>query len=108
MDKSDMPPPWPQVGAGRWTRWWGYLVRWLVFGVVVSLFQPAGDSQGVLWQHLSVRLALGIAFGVVAATVFTLAENTLNPARTQWKTWLLVLLTWALVKALFVTAIALA
>jgi hypothetical protein len=28
-------------------------------------------------------------------------------ARVQWKTWLLVLLSWALVKALFVTAMAL-
>lgn len=108
MDKSELsPPPWPQVGSGLWTRWWGYLVRWLVFGVVVSVFQPVEDGLDGLWQRLSVRLALGIAFGLVAATVFTLAENTLNTARIRWKTWLLVLLTWATVKALFVTAIAL-
>ena len=33
-------PHWPPVGTGLWTRWWGYLVRWLVFGLVVHLFQP--------------------------------------------------------------------
>jgi len=109
MEKSDLsPPPWPQVGAGLWTRWWGYLARWLVFGIVVGLFQPVDDGVGQLWQRMSLRLALGAAFGLVAATVFTLAENTLNMARVQWKTWLMVLLTWALVKALFVTAMALA
>lgn len=108
MEKSDSAlPPWPQVGAGLWTRWWGYLVRWLVFGVVVGVFQPVDDGVNGLWQRLFVRVALGLAFGLVAATVFTLAENTLNAARVRWKTGLLVVLTWAIVKALFVTALAL-
>nr|WP_315848160.1 hypothetical protein [uncultured Rhodoferax sp.] len=108
MDKSDISsPPWPQVGAGLWTRWWGYLARWLVFGIVVGLFQPVDDGVGELWQRMSLRLALGASFGVVAAILFTMAENIFNTVRVWWKTWLLVLLTWAVVKALFVTAIAL-
>ncbi|WP_141211459.1 hypothetical protein [Rhodoferax sp. TH121] len=108
MDKSELsPPPWPQVGRGLWTRWWGYLARWMVFGVVVSIFQPVDDGVEGLWQRLVVRVVLGLAFGLVAATVFTLAENTLNISRVKWKTGLLVVLTWAVVKALFVTVLAL-
>lgn len=108
MDKSELsPPPWPQVGQGLWARWWGYLVRWMVFGVVVGIFQPVDDGVDGPWQRLLVRVALGLAFGVVAATVFTLAENTLNTARVKWKTGLLVVSTWAVVKALFVTVLAL-
>lgn len=61
MEKSDSAlPPWPQVGAGLWTRWWGYLVRWLVFGVVVGVFQPVDDGVNGLWQRLLVRVALGV------------------------------------------------
>ncbi len=83
------------------------MARWMVFGVVVSIFQPVDDGVDGLWQRLLVRVALGLAFGLVAATVFTLAENTLNTARVKWKTALLVVLTWAVVKALFVTVLAL-
>ncbi|OYQ40259.1 hypothetical protein CHU94_13230 [Rhodoferax sp. TH121] len=79
----------------------------MVFGVVVSIFQPVDDGVEGLWQRLVVRVVLGLAFGLVAATVFTLAENTLNISRVKWKTGLLVVLTWAVVKALFVTVLAL-
>jgi hypothetical protein len=98
---------WPPVGTGLWTRWWGYLARWLLFGVVVSLFQPINDDAGSPWQHRLVQVGLGVLFGLAAALIFTIAENKFNTPRVAWKTWLLVLLTWAIVKAAFVTAIAL-
>ncbi|QDL55662.1 hypothetical protein [Rhodoferax aquaticus] len=98
---------WPPVGTGLWTRWWGYLVRWLVFGVVVALFQPVDETADPLWQHKAQQGALGLLFGFFAAVVFTASENTFNQARTPWKTWLLIVLTWLLVKTAFVTTIAL-
>lgn len=98
---------WPTVGTGLWTRWWGYLARWLVFGVVVALFQPVLDDAEPLWKLKAMQAALGLLFGLVAAVVFTVAENKLNAARVTWKTWTLVVLTWLVVKVCFVTAIAL-
>jgi len=99
---------WPQVGTGPWTRWWGYLVRWLVFGVVVSVFQPVADDLEKFWQQKTFQALFGLLFGFVGAVIFTLAENRLNTPRVKWKTWLIVLATWVVVKTIFVTAIALA
>jgi hypothetical protein len=65
---------WPPIGTGIWMRWWGYLVRWLVFGVIVH--------------------------------VFTVAENTLNTPRVNWKSWLIVLASWLAVKVTFVSVVA--
>jgi hypothetical protein len=99
---------WPPVGTGLWTRWWGYLVRWLVFGVVVSVFQPVGYDLAPFWPQKGFQSALGLLFGLAGAVLFTLAENRLNTPRVRWKTWAIVLATWLTVKTIFVTAIALA
>lgn len=107
MDNTDASKEhWPQVGTGLWTRWWGYLIRWLVFGVVVGLFQPVQEDPAHYWELKAIQAALGVLFGVVAAVVFTVVENKFNTPRVKWKTWGLVMLTWLVVKACFVTAIA--
>lgn len=108
MDNSDASKEhWPQVGTGLWTRWWGYLVRWLVFGVTVSLFQPVQEAPERFWELKAIQAALGVLFGLVAAAIFTVAENKFNTPRVAWKTWLLVVATWLVVKAGFVTVLAL-
>lgn len=94
---------WPH---GTWTNWWRYCVRWLVFAVVVQVFQPVEKtSNGLLVAKLA-QLGTGLLFGLLCAAVFTVAENKLNATRVRWRSWLLVLLTWGLVKACFVTALA--
>jgi len=98
---------WPRVGSGIWTRWWGYLSRWLLFGVVVTVFQPLAGDEDSLWRQRALLALLGLLYGFVAAVVFTVAENTLNTPRVQWKTWLIVLVTCVVVKTIFVTAVAL-
>jgi hypothetical protein len=98
---------WPQVGSGIWTRWWGYLARWLVFGVVVGVFQPVVDDLQPFWREKAFQALLGLLFGFVGAVIFTVAENRLNTPRARWKSWLIVLATWLVVKTIFVTAIAL-
>lgn len=98
---------WPKIGAGVWTRWWGYLARWLVFGVVVSVFQPVADDLGNFWSQKASQGLVGLLFGFACAVVFTVCENKLNTPRVKWKTWLIVGATWFVVKAVFVTVIAL-
>jgi hypothetical protein len=98
---------WPPVGTGIWTRWWGYLSRWLMFGVVVTVFQPVPGDYDSLWRQKALQALLGLLFGFVAAVVFTVAENTLNTPRVKWKTWLIVFATWVVVKTVFVTVVAL-
>lgn len=109
MNNTDsLPPHWPEVGHGRWTRWWGYLVRWLAFGLVVHVFAPVEGPTQALWVEKLQQASVGLGFGLVCAVVFTLAENGLNPRRFRWKTWLLVVLTWLVVKVVFVSTWALA
>jgi hypothetical protein len=38
--------------------------------------------------------------------VFTLAENTLNVIRLKWKSWLIVIATWIVVKVAFVSVLS--
>ena len=107
---SPQPQPpghWPEVGHGVWTRWWGYLVRWLAFGLVVHLFQPVAEDGGVRWLEKLQQALMGLGFGFVCAVVFTVADNKFNVARQSWKTWTLIVLTWLLVKVVFVSALAL-
>jgi hypothetical protein len=56
-------PHWPPVGTGLWTRWWGYLVRWLVFGLVVHLFQPVDSELDLYWIQKLDQALIGLAFG---------------------------------------------
>jgi hypothetical protein len=98
---------WPQVGSGLWTRWWGYLARWLLFGLVVSFYQPTEDQLDPDWLQRLCQALWGLLFGSVCAVVFTLAENTLNVTRAKWKTWALVTATWLVVKVVVVSTLAL-
>ena len=99
-------PHWPPVGTGRWTRWWGYLVRWLVFGLVVHLFQPVDGASNPFWAQKLDQAFMGMSFGLAGAVVFTLTENCFNTPRVRWKSWAIVLATWLLVKTLFVSVLA--
>jgi hypothetical protein len=97
---------WPPVGVGLWTRWWGYLARWLIFGLAVHVFLPAGDGPAPWWQLKLMQAVVGLLFGLVCAVVFTLAENTWNTVRVKWKSWVLVAATWLLIKVVFDSALA--
>jgi hypothetical protein len=92
---------------GRWTRWWGYLFRWLVFGLVVNVLQPVADPQGNFWQQKLVQATIGVAFGFTCAVIFTLCENTFNTPRMAWKSWAILLASWVAGKVIFATGFAL-
>jgi hypothetical protein len=98
---------WPPVGSGIWTRWWGYFSRWVLFGLVVHLFQPADDLQGPLWQNKLMQAVLGLSFGTICAVIFTLSENKFNTPRQTWKSWVIVLASWVAGKVIFATGFAL-
>jgi len=99
-------PHWPPVGSGLWTRWWGYLVRWLVFGLVIHLFQPVDNAGSPYWAQKLDQALMGLSFGLAGAVVFTVAENRFNTPRVRWKSWAIVLATWLFVKTLFVSVLA--
>lgn len=98
---------WPPVGTGLWTRWWGYLARWVIFGLLVHVLVPLPDAPEPWWQQKLVQAAIGLLFGVACAVVFTVTENSWNAARLRWKTWALVVATWLVVKVVFVSTLAL-
>lgn len=96
----------PDLGTGPWTRWRGYLARWLIFGVVVEVYQPVIGPQGHFWQEKLHQTGMGLLFGTLCALVFTLAENTFNVPRVQWKSYVIAVATWLLVKVSFVSTMA--
>jgi hypothetical protein len=100
-------PHWSREPAGRWYRWRGYTVRWLLFGLVVSVFQPVADEAQYLWEEKLWQALTGLLFGAFCALVFTLAENRFNTPRVGWKSGLIVLATWLAVKVVFVSVLAL-
>ncbi len=105
---STLKTPWASTSGGLWYRWRGYTVRWLLFGVIVQLYQPISAGEGPYWQQKLAQLLLGLLFGASCAVVFTAAENTLNRSRVNWKSWLLVIASWLMVKVLFVSVLAIA
>lgn len=82
------------------------MARWLIFGVVVEVYQPVIGPSGHFWQEKLQQTGVGLLFGALCALVFTLAENTFNVPRVQWKSCFLALATWLLVKVSFVSAMA--
>jgi hypothetical protein len=86
--------------------WWGYLFRWLVFGLVVHVFQPVSGDLTYFWVGKLDQILVGLSFGLAGAVVFTVAENTLNTPRVNWKSWLIVLASWLVVKVAFVSVVA--
>lgn len=99
----EIPPP----ATDLWLRWRGYLARWLAFGLVVSVFQPVADPEGVYWTQKLYQSLWGLSFGLVCGLVFTPLENKLNAQGIRWKTWSLVIATWLVVKVVFVSTLAL-
>ncbi len=97
---------WASPDASHWYRWRGYTVRWLIFGGIVGMFQPIVDDIDHYWLQKLYQGLFGLLFGAVCAVVFTLAENKLNGPRDKWKTWLLVISTWLVVKLVFVSVMA--
>lgn len=82
------------------------MVRWLLFGGIVGLFQPIENELDHFWLQKLYQGLFGLFFGAVCALVFTLAENTLNVLRVKWKSWFIVVATWLTVKLVFVSVIA--
>lgn len=99
---------WASSDASHWYRWRGYTVRWLLFGCITGMFQPIADDLDNYWIQKLYQALFGLFFGAVCAVVFTLAENTYNAPRVQWKSWVIVVATWLAVKLVFVTALGLA
>ena len=89
-----------------WTRWWGYLTRWLIFGLAIHIFLPVEEGPQPWWQLKLMQAAVGLLFGLACALVFTLVENRFNTPRVQWKSWAIVVATWLLVKVVFVSTFA--
>ncbi|MDD2882642.1 MAG: hypothetical protein PHQ58_19650 [Rhodoferax sp.] len=98
---------WSGAPLGLWYRWRGYAVRWILFGLAVSVFQPVVDNLDQLWQQKVNQALAGLLFGAACTVVFTPAENAFNTPRVKWKTWALVIATWLIVKVTFVSTIAL-
>ena len=99
--------PWSAEPRGRWYRWRGYTVRWLLFGLIVGVFQPATSDSHPVWLQKLDQVLMGLSFGAVCAGVFTLSENQFNAGRIAWKTWLTVIGTWFAVKVVFASVIGL-
>jgi len=78
----------------------------MVFGLVISIFQPVVDDLAHFWQQKATQALVGLLFGFVCAVLFTVAENKFNTPRVKWKTWAIVVATWLTVKVFFVTAMA--
>ena len=97
---------WATSDAGIWHRWRGYTVRWLLFGEVVQLYQPTVDGPDSYWEQKLYQALMGLVFGATCAVVFTLAENTFNVIRLKWKSWLIVIATWIVVKVAFVSVLS--
>lgn len=96
----------PPVKTGTWYRWRGYTVRWLLFGGIVGLAQPVLEASEHYWLEKLYQGLFGLLFGAVCAMVFTFSENRFNGPRIKWKSWLLVIATWLLVKLVFVSVLA--
>lgn len=96
---------WSKPDSGPWYRWRGYAVRWILFGVIVQMFQSVDDGDHY-WQQKLYQALSGLLFGAVCAVAFTLAENTLNGPRVKWKSWSIVVATWLIVKLAFVSVMA--
>ncbi len=99
-------PHWASTDANCWYRWRGYTVRWLLFGGITGLFQPIVDDLDHYWLHRLHQFLFGLFFGSVCAVVFTLAENSLNAQRVNWKSWSILISTWLAVKLVFVSVMA--
>jgi len=97
---------WPLAGAGLWKQWRGYAMRWLVFGVVVELFQPVVDASDQFWLQKLYQALFGLFYGAACAVTFTLAQNTLNVPRMKWKSWAIIIASWMIVKLGFVTVMS--
>jgi hypothetical protein len=93
---------------GLWCRWRGYTVRWLLFGLVVSLFQPIVDNLDHLWEQKLNQGLAGLVFGSACAVIFTVTQNMYNVPRKKWKSWLFVALTWLSVKVILVSTMTFA
>ena len=94
--------------ARYWYHWRGYTVRWLLFGGITGLFQPIVDDLDHYGLQGLYQFLFGLFFGAVCAAVFTLAENTLNAPRVDWKSWSILIATWLTVKLVFVSVMAVA
>lgn len=97
---------WSSPGASRWYRWRGYTVRWLIFGCITGIFQPIVDDIDHYWLQTLHQALFGIFFGVICAIMFTLLENTFNALRAKWKSWVIVVTTWLVVKLVFISVMA--
>ncbi len=92
--------------TSHWYRWRGYTFRWLMFGGITGLFQPIVDDPEHYALQRLYQVLFGLFFGALCAVVFTLAENTFNRPRVNWKSWSILLATWLTVKLVFASVMA--
>lgn len=97
---------WSSPDASHWYRWRGYAVRWMIFGCITGMFQPIVDDIDHYWLQKLYQALFGIFFGVVCAIMFTLLENSYNALRVKWKSWVIVVMTWLVVKLVFISVMA--
>ncbi len=71
--------------------------------MVVHVFQPVSGDPKYYWVEKIDQILIGLTFGLAGAVVFTVAENKLNTPRVNWKSWLIVLASWLVVKVVFVS-----
>jgi hypothetical protein len=68
-----------------------------------ACFSTRIERPQYFWVEKLDQILIGLSFGLAGAVVFTLAENTLNMPRVNWKSWLIVLASWLVVKVAFVS-----
>lgn len=88
------------ASPGRvWFRDFGYYaLRWTIIVGVLSALQPVydipADASNLFWQMKLQQLLLGIGWGFVVATVFTVIQNGVNSARRRPVSWVIAIAVW--------------
>lgn len=102
MEGSYLPSAQPSTGQGFFKDFGRYAGLWLIFGVLGVVLRPdfRGSDPNFTAETLQ-NIPSGLLFGLVAAVIFTLAQNTSNRARSRGATWGIALAVWLGVKLLF-------
>ena len=96
-----------KVIRGRWSSFRHYTTWFVIWGALFSFLQPVTVEQMTgtsFWMVKLQQALLGIEFGVVCGSIFTLFQNQINPARRKWLSWVLAIITWIAINAALVLA----
>lgn len=75
-----------------WRDFRHYVLWWMFWTALFSILQPELVEDD-FWMHKAIRLAAGLAYGLVLGAVFTAAQNTLNRTRRKPLSWGLAIAT---------------